>query len=664
MSDDVNDDIRKALMAHRQGDAQAALGFARAALARSPGDPVVAGLLGMLLCGAGRIEEGIGHLRTALEHAPQDIGVRANLATALLSTGAAGEAAALCSQHWAEADPSMRLWRSRAHATQQLGELREAEQAYARVVAAVPQDFESWNNLGNVRQALGNAEGAILALQRAFALRPGLIEVGLNLGAALGAASREEEAIAILRQCVRVAPSDARAYRMLGHWLSFLDRDYEARDALVTAAELAPDDPELWLAAGMAQMPVIEPEKAESALRRAIALQPDHADAHLQLGLLLEFNNRLADLADLLSSARDHNVAGDTVDFIEALLLRRRRHYAEALEIVQRLPAEMEPVRLAQMRGELADRMGNPDEAFAAFTDMNRLTADNPSKPRERAARYRDDVRAVTRLTTPQWVAGWKPVARAVTRPSPVFIVGFPRSGTTLLDTLLMGHPAVRVLEERPPLRRTETALGPMSRLPMLDQEGVDALRARYFAEVDAILPYEPGAILVDKFPLHMNKVPLIHRLFPDARIIIAERHPCDVVLSCYITSFTPNYAMANFLDLQDTARLYDLSFTCWEGARAAMPLDVHAVRYERILEDREAELRRAIEFIGLPWDDAMLDHENTAFARGNVRTASYSQVTEPIYDRANGRWRRYRKYLEPVLPILEARAAKMGYVL
>lgn len=663
MSDDGSDDIRDAVMAHRRGDMPAALDFAQAALVRRPGDPIVAGLLGMLLCGAGRLDEGIGHLRVALEHAPQDIGVRANLATALLSTGAIEEVATLCSVQRAEADPSMRLWRSRAYAMQQLGALREAEQAYARVVAAVPQDFESWNNLGNVRGVLGETDGAIQALQRAFGLRP-VIEVGLNLGAALGAALRADEAITVLRQCIRIAPEDARAHHGLGHWLSFFDHDVEARDALVTAAELSPEDPELWLAAGVAQMKLIESDKAEAAFRRAIALRPDHAAAHLQLGLLLEGNNRIDDLADLLSHARDHAVGDDTIDFIEALLLRRRRDHAGAMAIVRRLPSEVEPVRLAQMRGELADRMGDTHEAFAAFTAMNRLAAEGPSKPRERAARYRDDVRVTTRLTTPQWVASWNPLMPGRERPSPVFLVGFPRSGTTLLDTLLMGHPAVRVLEERPPLRLAETALGSMNRLATLDQPGIDALRARYFAEVDAILPYEPGTILVDKFPLHMNKMPLIHRLFPDARIIIAERHPCDVVLSCYITSFTLNYAMANFLDLHDTAQLYDLSFACWERACEAMPLNVLPVRYERILEDREAELRRAIEFIGLSWDSAMLDHENTALARGNVRTASYAQVTEPIYDRANGRWRRYREYLEPVLPILAPRVANMGYLL
>ena len=661
---DVKDDIRNALMARHRGDLPAAIGFARNALSRRPEDHALSGLVGMLHCEIGNPAEGIGYLRAALDHLPEDAGVRANLATALLSAGAVEEVASLCTAAFARADSSMRLWRLRAYAMQQSGEMQEAEEAYAHVVAAVPDDFESWNNLGNVRNALGLADGAILALQRAFAIRPDLIEIGLNLGAALTAALRIDEAIAVFEKSVRMHPADARAMSALGNGLSLGDRDEEARDALVAATGLSPDDPDLWVAAGIAQMKLIEPELAEVALRRAVALRPDHPAAHIHLGILLEGNNRLSDLAALFAQARDRAVAQDAVDFVEALLLRRQHRYDEAMAIVDRIPPGTEPERLAQMKGELADRMGDTKTAFAAFETMNRLMAGDPSRPRERAVRYRDDVRVVTRRTTPQWVANWTPAAPDTIRPAPIFLVGFPRSGTTLLDTLLMGHPAIRVLEERPPLQLTETALGAFNRLATLGEAEIDALRSRYFAEVDAILPYEPGTILVDKFPLHMNKAALIHRLFPDARFIFAERHPCDVVLSCFITSFSLNYAMANFLDLRDAATLYDLSFTCWEGARAAMPLNVLPIRYERILADREAELRAAIEFIGLPWDAAMLDHEGTAMARGNVRTASYSQVTEPIYDRAKGRWTRYREHLEPMIPILEPWVDRMGYAL
>jgi hypothetical protein len=187
-------------------------------------------------------------------------------------------------------------------------------------------------------------------------------------------------------------------------------------------------------------------------------------------------------------------------------------------------------------------------------------------------------------------------------------------------------------------------------------------MRALYFAEAARHVPITSETTLVDKFPLHLNKAPLIHRLFPEARIILALRHPCDAVLSCFITNFRLNHAMANFLDLTHAATVYDLSFGLFEKARAIMPLRVHPIRYENVVDDSRAELGPLFDFLGLDWHDGVLDHRETAAMRGIISTASYAQVTEPLYKRAAGRWQRYRKHLEPVLPVLAPWAERYGY--
>ena len=149
---------------------------------------------------------------------------------------------------------------------------------------------------------------------------------------------------------------------------------------------------------------------------------------------------------------------------------------------------------------------------------------------------------------------------------------------------------------------------------------------------------------MVDKHPLHMARMPLIHRLFPDAKIILVERHPCDAVLSCFMANFQLNHAMRSFTDLEEAARTYDAVFDAWTRAEALLPLQVHRIRYERMVEDLEGEMRPLLAFLGLPWDEKVLDNRASAAARGHVRTASYAQVTEPIYTRAAGRWERYRR--------------------
>jgi hypothetical protein len=225
-----------------------------------------------------------------------------------------------------------------------------------------------------------------------------------------------------------------------------------------------------------------------------------------------------------------------------------------------------------------------------------------------------------------------------------------------------MNLPDLHVLEEMPVLRQVEVALGDETRLATLDSAGANALRASYFDALAQIAPVPPGKTIVDKHPLHMARMPLVHRIFPDAKIAFVERHPCDAVLSCFMANFQLNHAMRSFVTLEEAARTYDIVLDAWTRAEALLPLDVHRVRYERMVEDLEGEMRALLAFLGLPWDPDVLDNRAAAAKRDHIRTASYSQVTEPIYRRSAGRWQRYRRQMEPVLPILAPWVERMGY--
>ena len=143
---------------------------------------------------------------------------------------------------------------------------------------------------------------------------------------------------------------------------------------------------------------------------------------------------------------------------------------------------------------------------------------------------------------------------------------------------------------------------------------------------------------------------------------MLVERHPCDVVLSCFMANFQLNTAMRSFTDLEEAARTYDAVFANWSRARELLPLASHAVRYERMVADLEAEMRPLLNFLGLEWRPEVLDNQASAARRGTVRTASYAQIGQPLYQRAVGRWERYRAQLEPVQPILEPWIDQMGY--
>ena len=292
---------------------------------------------------------------------------------------------------------------------------------------------------------------------------------------------------------------------------------------------------------------------------------------------------------------------------------------------------------------------------------MNAIIREDRSDPAARARAYRDLIRQTRDTLTPEWASSWRK-AELDDRPSPAFLVGFPRSGTTLLDTILMSHPSTEVLEEEPTLVHATEALGGFDAIPDASADMIKRARDAYFETARKLTPLDPGKLLIDKNPLSMNYVPVIRRLFPDAKIILALRHPCDVVLSCYITNFQPNNAMANFLSLDTAAELYDLTFSYFEKARELLQPAVHTVVYENIVADRDRELRPLLDFLGLEWDERLLDHQTTAKKRGHIKTASYAQVVEPIYTRSAGRWVNYRKHLEPVIPTLLPWVEKFGY--
>ena len=372
--------------------------------------------------------------------------------------------------------------------------------------------------------------------------------------------------------------------------------------------------------------------------------------------------HRAGDLPDLARKAEQAGVGAAAIGLIQAHSYRRSKEHREGLAALAAVPDDYEPAIRWRIEGQLFDAAGEYDSAFEAFSRMNQLLSEDPVEPLRLAAAARSGLARRLELTTAEWIASWAAPLLQPDGRSPVFLVGFPRSGTTLLDTMLMGHPDIQVLEERPALARLETEIGGLGAIAGLDTAGVRAAQGRYFEIVSEYADVRPGTLLIDKAPLALNRAVLVHRLFPDAQFILSLRHPADVILSCFTTAFALTPPMANFLKLDTAAEFYDLTFRTWENARSLLPLKVQTVHYEQLIASPESELRRVIQAIDVPWHDAVMDHQRTAQARVAIATASYAQVIEPLYARANGRWRHYRAHLDPILPTLRPWIERYGY--
>src|SRR4051812_2185601 len=614
-----------AFAAFRRGDLAAARRAAEAGLAVEPASPPLLSLAGLAAAQMGDPAGAIPHFEAVLAADPGDLPTRTNLAQALVAAGDLDRAGEIC----AGAPANPRLLRIAAYVPQQQGRLAEAAAAYEAVLAAFPDDFESWNNLGNVRSATGDREGAVAALQQALALNPQVPQIYTNLSEQLSQLERFDVRQRVMREAARRFPDDAAVH-----------------------AEL-----------GLAEASMLDFAAAEAAYKDAIRLDPSSIAAWLDLGLVYENLNRIDELAALVAEADRQGLTQPEMGFIKAWALRRQGRFEEALPYAEAIPETIHPVRRAQLLAELAERLGDPQRAFAGYEEMNRAAV--AAKPAPPGPSYRETIAANAALLTRERVAAWSTVEIVPVPPSPVFIVGFPRSGTTLLDTLLMNVPSLHVLEEpRMVGGAVLSALGAEERIGSLTTDEANRLRRVYFEDLDKLSPPRPGQTVVDKNPLLMARMPLIHRLFPDARIVFVERHPCDSVFSCFMANFQINGAMRSFTDLEEAALTYDTVFDIWTRAETLLPLQVHRIRYERMVEDLEGEMRPLLDFLGLPWDEKVLDNRASAARRDHIRTASYSQVTEPIYRRAAGRWQRYRAQLAPILPILAPWADRMGYEL
>lgn len=614
---------QQAIERARRGDLDGALDSAREAVAAHPDDYGLRLFIGMLHSRKLELDEALTHVRHAASLAPRDPVPRIELVRLLIGLGRLDEAE---EQLAGSAIPGLEPVRLQAMIHARRDRNAEAAQLFRQLVAADPRDHESWGSLGTCLLASGQPLLAIEPLSRAVQLRPDLRKFREKLLEAQVAAGEGEQALRVARDLALAHPGDAAATLTVARLEDLLGR----------------------------------PEAAVEALRALLARHADHVPALVALAELLERENKLQEFEETIGRIGKLDPGAADLPLLRAQLAFRKGDLSRALELARATPVSLNPGTRFQLIGMIEDRRGNSADAFRAYEQMNRVSDLSESVIANRSQALRNLIDERAAITTAAWVRGWSSSGESAREPA--FLIGFPRSGTTLLDTFLMGHGGICIAEEKPMLQAVSAQLGDYSRLAQLDEAGIQALRDRYWQAANEFVGDEEDRLLIDKFPLGAIELPIFHRLFPTAKIILLERHPCDVVLSCFFARFQPTPALISFTTLEDTARLYDKVMSFWEQCRDAMPLQVHRLRYEELIGAPEAQVRQLVAFLGLDWDERVLDHQKVARERAFVPTASYAQVVEPLYDRSIGRWKRYRDQLAPVLPILLPWAERMGY--
>lgn len=621
--------------------------------------------------------EALTSLRRALAIQPDNTEAMVDAANALKALGRAREAVPLYQQAIRHDPGLLEAHNNLGNAFLELRKIEDAAGCYRMALGIRPDDAQILCNLGNAQRQLGLLELAVASSQRAIVLDPASSVAHNNLGLVLCALGQRDKAVASYRQALVLDPGYVDALNNLGNVLRDLGVRREAVSVYRRAVGLDPGRPESHCNLGNVQFELRRVDEAVASYRQALLLKPDHAPAHLSLGLALRQLRRPADaeLSARAALAIDPNyvealsllgeLRADRGQFAEAEELFRRAiainpdfafafasiathrkmrsddsawlKGAEAL-LAKRLPLGHE-ISLQYALGKYFDDVGQYDHAFEHYRQANELTKRYGSHY-ERA----DLTRLVDQLIGSFDTAGVRRCRTEVsTSQLPVFIVGMPRSGTSLAEQILASHPAVFGAGEVAFWNAAYHANQDAQRERKLDAELVASMAKDY---LDHMTSLSGGAQrVVDKLPANFLYAGLIHCALPQARIIHMQRHPIDTCLSIYFQNFFSIGPYAN--DLGHLAHYYGEYVRITNHWRAVLPATtLLEVPYEALIEDHEGWTRRMLDFIGLAWDPKCLDFHQTDRV---VITASKWQVRQKISKSSVGRWRNYERFIGPL---------------
>ncbi len=521
----------------------------------------------------------------------------------------------------------------------QTGCAADALSLLERAAALAPDQAKIQNNLGIALLSVGRLAEAITRFRAAGELDPALADAPYNLGNAFRASNRLEDAKRAYREALRINPAHAAANNNLGSVLQALDDMAAAVEQYRTAARNAPQSPEFLSNLVAALEALNRTEEAEREARELLRTAPDFPIARLMQARLDRRGGRLEAARTLLEPA----IASEPA------------------------PAELCPLLYEQAR--VLDELGEYQGAFAACTRAKEVRGHLPDAARWDLAEYPRHVARYHAWFTAERIASI-PGSPGYDTASPVFLVGFPRSGTTLIEQMLATHPGVATTGERTPLDRLSLARRPEGgsgmdlpdRLAALTAEDLNGYRRQYFEIADDVIGAPLGnRTLIDKMPLNIVELGVANWLFPCCKVIVALRDPRDAVLSCYMQNFQMNRAMQQFSSLEGAARLYAGVMGLWRHYRNILTMPWLEYRYEDLVSSPQATVTELLEFIGEKWNNAVDRYAEQA-AENRIRTPSYEAVTRPIHSRAVGRWRNYEADLRPILPILEPFVDAFGY--
>ncbi len=590
------------------------------------------------------------------------------------------------------------------------GHFEECARLCASALESTPDDEGLLTLQAIALQACGQFDGMADAFRKLTELRPETGEYWSNFGVALRLKKSFVEAETMFRQALLLPHSIQDTLVNYGLLLLDMGRIGEARLRFLDACEIEGHSADARIHAALAciecgdtpHAEVLIPAPAtwgvlDQALRQGLtkalihlgrveeAEALLHADVYqaknpfaiARLASLYERTNRLDQSSELLESIRQHTDPDIQLGALtlDATLAIRQKNFSRARTSTQALLNTTDLPLQAQANAHfamstVADKQGFVEEAMKHLANAHRLQFGFALAIEPEIATSADEpLRIASKWLHPDESKFLHDSEEPTAEQSPVFIVGFPRSGTTMLEQMLDAHPVYVSMDERIIIQDCIGRMKSMgftypNQLNRLGESEMRELRALYWSQAARVAQRNNDQILVDKNPLNMLRLPMIRRLFPSAKIILALRHPCDVILSCYMQNFRSPAFMILCSTLERLAKSYVNATNFWIHHQPLLPPDPLILHYEETVTDFPAQVERIAAFLEIHDRNPLESFAEHAAAKSYISTPSYSQVVKPVNRTAVARWEPYREYFEPLFPILGPVAEHWGYAL
>ncbi|MBT4046364.1 MAG: tetratricopeptide repeat protein [Rhodospirillaceae bacterium] len=618
-----------------------------------PKHPVALHLLGVAAQQSGKVDLAVDLIRKAVAVAPDYAEAHYNLGAILHDLGKLDEAAASYHRALAHQPDYAKAHFNLGNTLKELGKLDDAAASYGKALALQPDYAKAYYNLGVVLHMLNRLDDAAASYQRVLAIEPNYAEAHFNLGNALNDLERPDAAAASYGNAIAIRPDYAEAHNNLGNALKDLGRLDEALAHCRRALSIKPDFAEAHYNLGVLLQKLGKPDAAAESYLKALAIKPDFAEAHNDLG------NALQDLGKLDEARANYSKAlAINPDFAEAhrhlSIVKKFTEYDDDIQAMERSYAapgisDEHRMLLAFGLGKAFEDLQQYEKAFDCFAEGNAIVRGSYDYSIEG---HGNDFKKIEAVFDVELFA--RHDSGGCSDETPVFIVGLPRSGTTLVEQILASHPQVHGAGELELLGRIASdAFGQADQdafaenIRGADDAALQRLGAEYIGEVRKL--GGDSRFVTDKMPGNHLNIGLIKLILPNAKVIHCKRHPADNGLSLF-KSYFPVRSHYYAYDLVEIGRFYKFYSDLMAHWHSTLPGFVHDIQYEDVVADQAGQTRKLLEYCGMEWDDACLAFHTTD---RSVTTASAVQVRQPIYSSSVQAWKRYETQLTPMLESL-----------